>query len=175
MDEKFKCKLRYGYWLGITKRGIEISTCPPSFCKLHKHKNEQYFPTPQQYDNLCNALCSEHREGIICGKCKKGYRVSVTTAQLICIPCNDSQLTTNIVMYWFMTFIQLVAFFILLALLKISTSNGVMNSFTFYIQAFLTAIYRIHPRKFKFLLDCLHRKETQALEDVQDRTWIIQL
>ena len=140
VDEKFKCKLRYGYWLGITKRGIEISTCPPSFCKLHKHKNEQYFLMPQQYDNLSNALCSEHREGIICGKCKKGYGVSVTTGQLICIPCKDSQLATNIVMYWFMTFIPLVAFFILLALLKIRISNGVMNSFTFYMQAIFTAI-----------------------------------
>ena len=125
---------------------------------------------PQQYDNMSNALCSEHREGIICGKCKKGYGVSVTTAQLICIPCKDSQLATNTAVYWFMTFIQLVAFFILLALLKIRISNGVMNSFTLYTQAILTAIYRFHPRKFKLLLDCLHRKETQALEAVQYRT-----
>ena len=116
VDEKYKCKLRYD-WLGITKRGIEISTCPPSFCKLHKHKNQQYFLIPQQYDNLSNALCSGHLEGIICSKCKKGYGVSVITGQLICIPCNDSQLTTNIIVYWFMTFIPLVAFFILLVLL----------------------------------------------------------
>ena len=79
-------------------------------------------------------------EGIICSRCKKGYGVSVATGQLICIPCYSSQLATNIVVYWFMTFILLVAFFILLVILKIRISNGVMNSITFYMQDFFTAV-----------------------------------
>ena len=129
---------------------------------------------PEQYDNLSNALCSEHHEGIICSRCKKGYGVFVTTGQLICIPCYDSQLATNIVVYWFMTFILLVAFFNLLSLLKIRISKGVMNSFTFYMQDFFTAVGST-PGNSSIDLPLYIEKRLKLWEAVQDHTWSIQL
>jgi len=147
VDENFECGLRYGYWLGITKTGFEAASCPPSFCKLHIEKGQQYFPMPQHYDNLSESVCSAHREGIICGKCKEGYGVSVTTGQLLCVPCHDSELASNITKYVFVTFLPLVVFFIVLVLFRVRISNGSMNSFAFYMGIFNLRILEnlFHP------------------------------
>ena len=54
------------------------------FCHLHGLSGA----CPYTYKNFINKTCSQHREGILCGRCIEGYSVAINDPDFICIECS---------------------------------------------------------------------------------------
>ena len=133
-SSNFQAYIKNGYWMGKPEKNkVEFSICPLSYC--WNGKDGIYNTLRSQYSKLTEDICSaNNREGHLCGQCKKNYGVSVTTENLVCIPCNDTQLTSNIVKYIFIVYFPLLILFSLLLIFQVRLSSGSANSFIFYAQ-----------------------------------------
>ena len=138
----FKASIKNGYWIGKTEKGnVEVTICPSSYC----NRNETggiYYKIPQEYSKLTEKLCggSKHRKGILCGFCKENYGVSVTSENLVCIPCNDTQIASNVAKYILSVYIPLLILFTFILIFQVRLSSGSANSFIFYAQTVSTTL-----------------------------------
>ena len=136
----FEASIKNGYWIGKTEDGnVEVSLCPLSYCNQNE-TNGIYYNISSKYPKLTESLCggSKHRQGILCGLCKENYGVSVTTENLVCIPCNDTHIASNIVKYIFAVHFPLLILFAFLLIFQVRLSSGPANSFIFYAQTIST-------------------------------------
>ena len=166
-------RLDYNYWVGYinnTSDGFLSGHCPPGFCYyrlLTLNGSDHY-----NLSSLDEVVCGpQHRTGVLCGKCKEGYGVSVYQP-FPCVRCNDStsRLTVNgryldVLFIWFFTeFIPFNIVFLLFILFNVNILSGwggALYTFVFFCQVVTTtpvfptnnlSIFRDSPSPFIIFL-----------------------
>ncbi len=82
-------------------------------------------------EKICGPL---NRQGRLCGRCKKGYRVSAYTYDLKCHECK----AYNWAAYLMVAFVPLTVFFLIVVVFRISAASPLLNSFVLVCQTMST-------------------------------------
>ena len=145
----FHTTLSPSYWIGYKEGGggFQSGQCPSGFCPDHSltlNGSDHY-----NLSSLDEVVCGpQHRTGVLCGKCKKGYGVSIYQP-FPCVRCNDStsRLTVNgfhfdVLFIWFFTeFVPFNIVFVLFILFNVNILSGwggALYTFVFFCQVVTT-------------------------------------
>ena len=99
--------------------------CPLNYCKPSNLKINISFATSDGVD----LQCADHRTGVLCGRCKTGFSLSLGTSR--CMQCSNHQIKRLL----FIIAITLIAGILLVALvlvLNLTVAVGTMNGIIFY-------------------------------------------
>ena len=125
-----------GYWLGyedttnITTSRILTGICPPYYC--HPGKVPLSYQNSTELDELsCGA---QNRTGVLCGRCKEGYGLSVVSLNLFCILCETNFSWPAVGVWLVATFIPFNLLLILFIVSRVNISSGLLCSFVFFYQ-----------------------------------------
>ena len=125
-----------GYWLGYeddsngsTSR-ILTGICPTYYC--HPGKIRLSYQNSSELEKL--SCGGQNRRGILCGRCKEGYGLSVISLNSSCISC-EGNFRWQVVGVWFVaTFIPFNLLLILFIVLRVNISSGLLCSFVLFCQ-----------------------------------------
>ena len=146
-------KLEFHYWIGYLMAdnnnsnfsvGFQTGYCPPGFC--HDHSLTLNGSDHFNSDTLDEVVCGpQNRTGVLCGKCKEGYGVSVLLNKWFqCVPCpNPSAINSfKVAIIWFFTeFVPLNILFVVFIVFNVNILSGwggVLYGFVFFFQVVLT-------------------------------------
>ena len=146
--EGIKCTYRYseaqlirGYWLGYDKNMTPSETsllsgyCPEGYC--NQYSNSVYpLPTTASREALDQAVCSEGRTGILCGKCKPNHSVFYHGWVLKCL--DNSKCSYGPVMYIAMELLPITLLFVIILVFDIPFTSGAANGFLLFSQVIET-------------------------------------
>lgn len=136
-----------GYWSGyidettnsIAEYGNEnilfTGTCPLGFCFSSKDAKINLPDTPIGL-KLSQKVCSENREGILCGKCIKGHSVYFHSPMYKCGPNTNCHL--GLLLYLLSEILPLTILFCITVLFHIDFNSGYLNGFILFAQIFDT-------------------------------------
>ena len=106
---------------------VYSGACPYSYFTV-----EAEVPLPQNVSELNEYLCGAlNREGTLCGRCIKGYGVSVYSLDLQCSKCSQH---SGWAWYLFTEFVLQTIFFLIIIILRISITAASLNAFVLYSQ-----------------------------------------
>ncbi len=92
-------------------------------CIIATKDNSLYIRVPGTVEELENEMCyRNHREGQLCGQCKKGYAVPIYSYSLTCVDCAERE--TNWLLYIAIATLPLTGFLILVIASRINASSG---------------------------------------------------
>ena len=107
------------FWVGYDNQSDEIilhPLCPFDYCVNYKVT----FPL-----NITNLQCAYNRSGLLCGQCKKGYSLVLSTS--------DCKKCTNIYLVLIIPFMLMgVALVFLLLVCKLTVATGTLSGLVFY-------------------------------------------
>lgn len=130
--------LQQGNWIGIadSNSALLAGPCPPGYCDGANSNSllGEYIRLPYMAQQLDDVICSGNRKGIMCGVCKDGYSPAINSYTFQCLPCNQSDITGNVFRYIGVTYVPLVAFFVMIILFKIRLTAGTANALILYSQ-----------------------------------------
>ena len=122
--------------------------------------------TPSNY-RIKQAICNgQHRSGILCGKCRRGYGYNINNVRE-CIPCNSSNETDYVVagMIWItVRFLPLTIMVAVFLLFDIDILSGSMQSFILYSQM----LHFLSPMLNKTL-----NFKTTGVKEIQDVSFML--
>ena len=118
-------------WIGCDNKTdpIVYPTCPYDYCNTPLLTNKKYERINLNIPNGRDAQCANNRSGLLCGRCKKGLTISVSTSQ--CLKCSA---------HWkiILSFVTLYILFIgiatglLVLWLNLTVQSGMINGLIFY-------------------------------------------
>ena len=121
-------------WIGKTPDDskFHIYACPYHYCAT---RNESYTILNEDTE-----MCSEGRDGVICGECKPGYGVAVNDLSFDCIECNITrkELAINVIKYVASVYVPLAVVFTAIIVFDIRLTTGPANAFILYSQLVTT-------------------------------------
>ena len=130
-----------GYWFGLIPKdnneSMEVETaslCLPGFCREDDNRRMIEIPTNYSDNNNSEWICSETRQGVLCGECRDGHGTSVNTDNFECVPCNDSEIPVNVIKYIFSVYFPLFLLFVFILVFSVRLTSGPANAFIFYAQ-----------------------------------------
>ena len=85
----FKAYIQPQHWAGYVKDDsvLVTSRCPPGYCFIN---NDRIIELPLEASNerLDQLICSpQYRQGVLCGRCKPGYRIYANSKYFECGEC----------------------------------------------------------------------------------------
>ncbi len=108
-------------------------------CEYHKDKNVKYNrdvlyrPLPLNTSLLNEEMCGLNREGMLCGRCKKGLQLSAYSFRIKCHNCSTSSLK-NWIVYLCIAYIPLTVFFVIVLAFHISATSPKLTTFVAFAQ-----------------------------------------
>ena len=137
-----------GLWAGFitdkTSNRMELVTsiCPHSFCNYSLSQDKQTrvinIALPQNSSRLGKLICSEAREGILCGRCRPGRNVHFHSPSFQCKSMDKFSCKLGWMFYILSEFVSITAVFIIVLVLNISFTSGVANGFILFSQILLS-------------------------------------
>ena len=83
-------------------------------------------------ERLDQLICSpQHRQGVLCGRCKPGYRIYANSEYY---ECGDCTIKPGLVVQMVAKFLPLYVFMFIIILLDINLASGHLNTFVFFSQ-----------------------------------------
>ncbi len=120
------------------KLGTVVGSCEYN-CEYHKDKNAKYNkdilyrPLPLNTSRLNEEMCGLNREGVLCGRCKKGLHLSAYSFRIKCHNCSTSSLK-NWIVYLCVAYIPLTVFFVIVLAFRISATSPKLTAFVVFAQ-----------------------------------------
>ena len=182
-------QLQKSYWAGYLRKG---GSTPHGLCTDNevKYSPDCYFVTGRCVRGFCSTvydsvsqttslpatpsnaginqvLCdNQHRTGILCGRCKRGYGYNINNVSE-CIPCSGSSTADYVAagMVWItVRFLPLTIMVAVFLLFDIDILSGSMQSFIFYSQML------------RYLAPLLNKTltiATQGVKEIQDISFML--
>lgn len=135
--EEYTAYLLRGFWIGYVPSTMQqpenlyTAICPLGFCKLNSLPNYTS-ELPNASSELSEHVCGMHREGIVCGRCSKGYSPFFHSEGFECGP--DKLCSVGIVFYILSELIPVVIIFTVVITFDFSFTSGNINGFIFFSQ-----------------------------------------
>ena len=162
--------LQQGYWGGPRDNEAVpgknclffVKACPHGYCKCWTHKKKGFINQCECYLNETVNQCVEGREGILCGKCKKG--LSAVIGSYKCMHCNKKDTLMLILFFLILTFLVFLILYF-----KLDFFSGYLNCWLYTYQIifllvpdhllivdpFLNFVVRLTNLKFAFGSMCI--------------------
>jgi hypothetical protein len=121
------------HWMGKIEGQIDhlVGGCPPGYCRAVA---TSLIKLPNSTKDLSRYICSDNREGVLCGECVKGHGPAVNSYAFDCVNCTDINLAANIARYVGSVYVPLAALFAALIVFDIRLTTGPANAFIIYCQ-----------------------------------------
>ena len=129
----FKAYIQPQHWAGYVKDDSVLVTgrCPPGYCFNNNNKIIE-LPLAASNERLDQLICSpQHRQGVLCGRCKPGYKIYANSKYYKCGECT---IQPGLVVQIFARFVPLYIFLFAIILLDINLASGHLNTFVFFSQ-----------------------------------------
>ena len=129
----FEAYIQPQHWAGYIKDDNVLVTgrCPPGYCYDNDNRIIQ-LPSKAGSEQLDQLICSpQHRQGVLCGRCKPGYRIYANSKYYECGNCT---IKPGLVVQIFAKFVPLYVFLLTVILLDINLASGHLNTFVFFAQ-----------------------------------------
>ena len=134
----FLASLQMGGWIGKYDGALVAGQCPYKYCKSFEH--EINLTT----DEDLNTVCTENREGTLCGKCKTSASAApaVNTDDFKCVHCSSKEEKYNWVIYLVAEYLPITVFFFIVVLFNVSITSGPANAFVYFAQI-ITSTFKL--------------------------------
>ena len=131
-DPPYTVYITNKHWIGKLDENspLYMGECPPGYCSFSQHGKEYKLPliTGTSELNYDKAICSDaHREGPLCGMCKKNLSIAFETDNFQCVNCSTDSLGLHITLYILGNYVGILA-----VLLIIVCSVNQTVSFIFF-------------------------------------------
>ena len=138
-QQEFHSYIIPGFWIGFVKPKHSLVTswcrfCQPNLTSSKVSIDDYHLRLPQNISELSNALCGETREGIVCGKCRKGYTVHFHSPGYLCKPAEPVGCKLGWLFYILSELVPVTVVFIVVLVLNISFTSGAVNGFILFSQ-----------------------------------------
>ena len=121
-------------WAGYIKNDDSVlvtGRCPPRYCYDNDNRIIQ-LPSKASNELLDQLFCSpQHRQGVLCGRCKPGYRIYANSKYY---ECGDCTIKPGLVVQLFAKYVPLYVFLFTVILVDINLASGHLNTFVFFAQ-----------------------------------------
>lgn len=152
-DNTTPALLQQGNWIGFVDNNPTLlaGPCPPGYCDGANNSSllGEYIRLPPMAQQLEDVICSGNRKGILCGECKNGSSPAINAYTFQCLPCNQSDIASNIFKYIGVVYAPLVAFFIMIILFRIRLTAGTANALILYSQVISSTFDLTVSKKFR--------------------------
>lgn len=143
--------LKIGYWAGCNDNGTLLTAqCPLGYCDYGNVNDNGLVTLPSKCKDLneSQSLCSENRNGTVCGECATGYSVHYHSTRFICRECHEN---IGALYYILSELLPLTVLFIFVIYFDVSVTSGSVNSFILFVQVLdffqVTAFHSYDPPK----------------------------
>ena len=130
-----QANLREGNWVGYDANDemLLAGACAYSLCTFNNQSSLGLFVLPEKHDALKTFICSDNRQGMLCGLCAPGYTVYYHSQMLTCEKITD-RCSYGIVFYLLSEIIPVTILFLVIIICNIHITSGPLYSFIFYAQ-----------------------------------------
>ena len=128
-----KAYIQSQHWVGYIKDNNALVTgrCPSGYC-FNNNSNIIQLPSEADNEQLDQLICSpQHRQGVLCGRCKPGYRIYANSKYYECGECT---IQPGLVVHTFAKYVPLYVFLLTIIMLDINLASGHLNTFVFFSQ-----------------------------------------
>ena len=136
-NELLVARLDAQFWAGyVAFNGTKIlmtSDCPQGYCSDTRVNLPNSLLTP--FEKL---VCSNKRNGRLCGSCQHGYYVYVNSQAYQCGQCNDTLSNHGTLILIISKYVPLTVMMGFIIFFDISLVDGPLNSFILFSQIFVT-------------------------------------
>ena len=129
----FKAYIQPQHWAGYIKDDSVLVTgrCPPGYCFNNNNRIIE-LPLEAGNEHLDQLICSpQNRQGVLCGRCKPGYRIYANSKYYQCGECTIKQ---GLLVQFFAKYVPEYVFLFAIILLDINLASGHLNTFVFFAQ-----------------------------------------
>lgn len=136
---EFRAYRSRGYWIGYDRLLPESEStlvtgfCTPGFCIINKTLYK--LPSEANRNLLSSAVCTDSREGILCGLCIKDYSTFYHSGSFVCGRTDKCHL--GWMFYVLSQLVPVTVFFTLVLIYGISFTSGSAHGFIFFSQVVL--------------------------------------
>ena len=92
-------------------------------------------PITYSYCGVAGCSCEQNHTGRLCGECKDGYSVSISSKYLSCVPCHETRAIAegwaNLIGLEFVPVTVMVA---VIAIFNVNLNQGSLNGYVFFCQ-----------------------------------------
>ena len=105
------------------------------YIQLKRQHYSGYTELPKYLDHLDKQFCEPlDRTGRLCGQCRNGTSVSVSSILFECVACNYSDFPWHLILYLIVELVPVTVFFLIVIFFNISITTGPATSFVFFSQ-----------------------------------------
>ena len=105
------------------------------YIQLKQQHYSGYLKLPRRLNRLDKHFCKPlNRTGRLCGQCRNGTSVSVSSILFECVACNYSDFPSHLILYLIVELVPVTIFFLIVIFFNISITTGPATSFVFYSQ-----------------------------------------
>ena len=131
---KEEAMMKLGYWAGCNETdGILITAqCPLGYCNYNNE--DQLFYLRKDCNDLEQHMCTDNRQGRLCGECKQNYSVHYHSQRFKCGECTSPYSSLGWLFYILSEIVPLTLLFVFVIFFDISFTSGAVNSFLLFAQ-----------------------------------------
>ena len=129
---KFSAKLAIGSWAGYCSEdntSFCTAPCPLGFCNF---TGNLFLPEIASKDGLQELICSESREGHLCGQCIPGTTTAFHSETFVCV--NNALCSWGPLFYLVSEILPITIIFLAIVFFSIDFTTGGVNSFILFAQ-----------------------------------------
>lgn len=105
------------------------------YIQLNFHHDSGYVKLPHSVYELDAKFCYPlNRTGRLCGECRNGTGVSVSSILFECVDCKSSDFPWHFILYLIIELVPVTIFFLIVVFFNISITTGPATSFVFFSQ-----------------------------------------
>lgn len=134
-QNELKAYLKHSYWFGYdgdeeTEETLKSGRCPRGFCFGNQSKVSKHL-VPSNI-SLSRFVCSEYRQGKLCGGCIDNYSHYFHSENFKCFSNNHCNM--GLVLYIVSELIPVTILFMVVIFFNVNLTSGAVNGFVFFIQ-----------------------------------------
>ena len=124
-----------GSWIGYdhdkneSEDSLHTGYCPFGFCS---HTDDLLLPSRANREELNNVVCSNSRNGVLCGQCKAGNSVRYHSLHFECK--SDELCKWGVLFYILSEIVPVTIIFLIVMFFNVPFTSGSLNGFIFYTQ-----------------------------------------
>ena len=151
-EYQVKAYLKHGYWFGYdgvneTEENLRSGYCPRGFCTGKRAKASNHLKPSNV--TLNQFVCSERRQGKLCGSCVSNTSHFYHSDNFKCYP--DKHCDIGFLLYIVSELVPVSILFVAVIVFNVKLTSGAMNGFIFFVQFIDTmridanGFIRVHP------------------------------
>ena len=123
-------------WIGKVEKGHDYFIAP---CPLHLCKVNNFVILPYSSSKLSEKICKANRGGVMCGKCDKGFCLSVNSWSFKCIGYNNStRIAAQVSKHVSAVYLPYTAFLLIITAFHLKLTKGSLNGLILFAQMITT-------------------------------------